>query len=126
VGVLAVAPDPASAALVRHSIAADLLSRHVAHECVDDVVLVASELVTNAVLHVPTQDDAELDITWEVGRDSVVVGVLDRSPELPRRRTTNETDARGRGLFIVAALAREWGVSRTANGKQVWARVPLR
>lgn len=125
-GLLAVAPDPASAALVRHSIAADLLSRRVDHERIDDVVLVASELVTNAVLHAPTPDEAELDVSWEVRPDSVVVQVLDSNPDLPRQRTANETDTRGRGLYIVAALALDWGVCRTDKGKQVWARLPLR
>jgi anti-sigma regulatory factor (Ser/Thr protein kinase) len=126
VGLLAVAPNPASAALVRHSIAADLLSRHIDHQRVDDVILVASELVTNAVLHAPTRDHDELDVTWEVGCDSVVVGVLDNNPDLPRgRTTTSESDTRGRGLYIVAALALDWGVRRTDHGKQVWARLPL-
>ena len=124
-GVLAVAPEPASAALVRHSIAADLLARQVSPLCVDDVVLVASELVSNAVIHAPAPDEAELDVTWEVEPDAIVVRVLDSSPELPRGRSTNETDTRGRGLFIVAALALDWGVRRTPDGKQVWARIPI-
>lgn len=124
-GVLAVTPEPASAALVRHSIAADLLDRRVAADCVEDVVLVASELVSNAVVHAPAPEDAELDVTWEVEPDSVVVRVLDSSPDLPRGRSTNETDSRGRGLFIVAALALDWGVRRTRQGKQVWARLPI-
>jgi anti-sigma regulatory factor (Ser/Thr protein kinase) len=125
VGVLAIAPEPASAALVRRSIAADLHVRHVAQERIDDVILVASELVSNAVIHARPPPDAELDVAWEVEPDAVVVRVLDGSPELPRGRTTNETDTRGRGLFIVAMLARDWGVRRTDHGKQVWARVPL-
>ena len=124
-GVVAVSPEPASAALVRRSIAADLLGRQVAEDCVDNVVLVASELVANAVVHAPAPDDAELDVTWEVEPDCIVVEVLDSSPDLPRGRTTNPTDTRGRGLFIVASLALDWGVRRTRQGKQVWARLPL-
>jgi anti-sigma regulatory factor (Ser/Thr protein kinase) len=126
VGVLAVAPKPASAALVRHSIAADLRGREVAQDRVDDVVLVASELVSNAVVHAAAPDEAELGVTWEVEPDAVVVRVLDSSPDLPQGRTADENDTRGRGLFIVAALALDWGVRRTRQGKQVWARLPLR
>jgi anti-sigma regulatory factor (Ser/Thr protein kinase) len=125
VGLLAVAHDPASAAVVRRSVSADLVGRGVNQECIDDVVLVASELVGNAVTHAPARIDAELGISWDVEPDCVVVRVLDGSPELPRRRTTNDTDTRGRGLFIVAALARDWGVRRTDRGKQVWARIPI-
>lgn len=124
-GALAIAHEPASAALVRHSIAADLAGEQIAADCIDDVVLVASELVSNAVTHVPTPLAADLQVSWELQPDSVVVRVVDDSPELPRRRTTNESDTRGRGLFIVAAIALDWGVRRTGTGKQVWARVPV-
>jgi anti-sigma regulatory factor (Ser/Thr protein kinase) len=124
VGVLAVTHDPASAARVRHSIADDLLRREVVQDRIDDVVLVANELVTNAVLHAAAPDDG-LDVVWEVAPDYVFVQVADASAELPRRRTTDETLGRGRGLSIVAALALDWGVRRTDHGKQVWARVPI-
>jgi anti-sigma regulatory factor (Ser/Thr protein kinase) len=124
VGVLAVNHDPASAAVVRRSIANDLAHQEIAPHCIDDVVLVASELVGNAVIHT-ARIGAELGIWWEIEPDSVVVRVVDSSSDLPRRRSTNETDTRGRGLSIVAALALDWGVQRTDHGKQVWARVPL-
>jgi anti-sigma regulatory factor (Ser/Thr protein kinase) len=126
VGLLAVNHDPANAALVRRSIAADLASRAIAAEHIDDVVLVASELVSNAVMHTARdQVDHELDVLWDVQPDCVVVQVTDASPDLPRRRPTHPADARGRGLSIVAALALDWGVRRTESGKQVWARVPI-
>jgi anti-sigma regulatory factor (Ser/Thr protein kinase) len=124
VGLLAVNHEPASAALVRHSIADDLAQFAFTQESVEDVVLVASELVGNAVLHgAPT--DGDLDISWDIERDAVVVRVLDGSPELPRRRASNTRDTSGRGLSIVAALALDWGVRRTTHGKLVWARVPI-
>ena len=125
-GALAVNHDPANAAVVRHSIAADLSSRAVAQDRIADVVLVASELVSNAVVHTaPNLIDQDLDIAWEIQPDCVLIQVVDASPDLPRPRSTNETDTRGRGLSIVAALALDWGVRRTPSGKQVWARVPL-
>lgn len=124
-GVLEVNHDPASAALVRRSIAEDLARHHVAPDCVDDVVLVASELVSNAVVHTTAPPETELNVRWEVRPDSVVVEVIDSSPALPQRRPAPDTAGRGRGLFIVAALALDWGVRRTSTGKQVWARMPL-
>jgi len=124
VGLLAVTYEPASAARVRHSIADDLANRDITQESVEDVVLVASELVGNAVLH-GTRTDGDLDVAWDVERDAVVVQVLDGSPELPRRRTATPRDTGGRGLSIVAAISLDWGVRRTTQGKLVWARVPI-
>lgn len=125
-GLLAVNHDPANAAVVRHSIAADLADRAVTPDRIDDVVLVASELVSNAVVHSPAQvAEGDLDVAWEVQPDCVVIKVVDTSPDLPHRRSSASTDTRGRGLSIVAALALDWGVTRTGSGKQVWARVPI-
>ena len=124
-GVLAVNRDPANAAIVRRRIAEDLTRCSVVPERIDDVVLVASELVTNAVVHAAGRVDGELDVAWELEPDCVVVKVIDASPDLPRRRSTSDTDTRGRGLSIVAALALDWGVRRTDHGKLVWARVPI-
>ena len=124
-GVLAVSPDPASAALVRRSIADDLAGRSIQQDSVDDVVLVASELVGNALVHGVVGSTSDLGVTWDIQPDAVVVGVSDDSPELPRRRRTTLSDAGGRGLSIVAAVALDWGVRRTGSGKFVWARVPI-
>ena len=123
-GLLAVSHEPASAAIVRHSIADDLARRDIAQESVEDVVLVASELVGNAVMHADASD-GDLDIRWEIEPDAVVVRVLDGSPELPHRRSPGARDTGGRGLSIVAALALDWGVRRTSHGKLVWARIPI-
>jgi two-component sensor histidine kinase len=123
VGLLAVNQEPASAAVVRHSIADDLAHHEIAQESVENVVLVASELVGNAVLHAAA-GEGELDVRWEVEADAVVLQVLDCSSDLPHRRTTGAHEGGGRGLSIVAALALDWGVRRTNHGKLVWARVP--
>lgn len=125
-GLLAVNHDPSNAAIVRRSIAADLASRAVAPDRIDDVVLVASELVSNAFMHTASNlVNEELDVTWDVQPDCVLVRVVDASPDLPYPRQTNPRDIWGGGLSIVAALALDWGVRRTDIGKQVWARVPI-
>lgn len=123
-GLLAVSHEPASAAVVRHSIADDLAHREIAAQSVEDVVLVASELVGNAVLHA-APNDGDLDISWDVEVDAVVIRVLDGSTDLPRQRTSSSRESGGRGLSIVAAIALDWGVRRTTHGKLVWARVPV-
>jgi anti-sigma regulatory factor (Ser/Thr protein kinase) len=125
VGTLAVRHDRASAALVRHSIADDLAGSGIDSDSIDDVVLVASELVGNAVRHAAASFDSSLAVSWDVEADAVVVRVLDGSPELPRQRATKDTENSGRGLAIVAAVSADWGVRRNEHGKQVWARVAI-
>lgn len=125
VGMLLVRHDPSSAALVRREIAADLSTRDITPDSVDDVVLVASELVGNAVVHSSADNDGNLDVAWELEDDIVLVRVNDSGGGQPELRSVGEDATSGRGLAIVAALSSDWGVRRAGRGKQVWARVPV-
>jgi anti-sigma regulatory factor (Ser/Thr protein kinase) len=125
VGAVAVRHHATSAALVRHSIADDLAGNAVARDSIDDVVLVASELVGNAVMHTDAECTDDLNVSWEVEPAAVIVRVADLSADLPRQRDPDDAVTGGRGLAIVAAIASDWGVQRSSYGKQVWARVPV-
>jgi hypothetical protein len=88
----------------------------------DDAVLVASELVGNALMHArtPCQLDLRLDrlgLTIAV-RDFDFHGIL-----APLACTA--TGHRSHGLFLVTSISRTWGVSPTENGKSVWALLPV-
>jgi two-component sensor histidine kinase len=133
VGNLLVRQDPSSASKVRHTIAADLQQCAVTAESLDDVLLVISELVGNAVLHgVPADFPAgragrpdDFAVSWELTDGEVLLQVGDSSPLRPVPRIPDERRPGGRGLAIVAAIASEWGVAPTGSGKRVWARVPV-
>jgi anti-sigma regulatory factor (Ser/Thr protein kinase) len=100
----------------------------------DDVFLIASELIANAVAATPGQE-----IRYQCSREDtgVVIAVWDSSPELPRPRRPVELtldtldiseehwdDNGGRGLPLVMALAIECGHSPDpSGGKWVWARL---
>ena len=81
--------------------------------------LIVSELVGNAVRYgtPPLQLRLILDrmLTCEVSDTAT------SAPLIKHARTVDET---GRGLFIVASLADQWGTRYQAQGKTVWAEQP--
>jgi two-component sensor histidine kinase len=115
-----------SAARVRQAMLADLASRSIGDDSADEVVLVASELVGNAIRHTPTSSSGELTVSWQLGRRAVTVQVSDASRTGPVPRHAADDEPGGRGLAIVDALAEDWGYDAHSSGKHVWARVPVR
>ena len=115
--------DSASAALVRHQLCEDLLRAGVHPATIDEVVLVASELVGNAVRHTPHDPRNVLEVSWTIDDTGVVIAVHDGSTALPKRRTPSPDEPAGRGLRIIEALSDRWGVIPQAAGKRVWAHV---
>ena len=88
----------------------------------DDAVLVASELVGNAVAHARTS--CRLDLRLDALGLTVAVRDYDyRGLLVPLACST--AGRREHGLFLVASISRAWGVSPTENGKSVWALLPL-
>ncbi|CAL9482326.1 ATP-binding protein [Streptomyces sp. enrichment culture] len=88
----------------------------------EDVLLVVSELVTNACLHAEGPD--ELWITFE--RKVIRLEVSDRGTGQPAPRTPHRAGRPGgHGMFIVQRLCLDWGVVRTPGvaGKRVWAEL---
>jgi anti-sigma regulatory factor (Ser/Thr protein kinase) len=84
---------------------------------VEDAVLVADELVSNAHQHAVAPRQCRL--TLLDGGSRLRIEVDDASPEPPRERTPDSSG--GRGLILVARLSSNWGVHRHADHKTVWA-----
>ena len=82
-----------------------------------DAVLVANELVVNAVRH----GGGCLAVDLHAHDGDVTVSVADGSPVVPSPRVCDLTG--GRGLIIVEALTVAWGVHEHDGGKQVWAQL---
>ncbi len=88
----------------------------------DDVDLLVTELMTNAVLHAPGR--ARVEVAREA--DGVRLAVLDSSPTTPVRRSVSGASTTGRGLNLLSALSSSWGVTPREDGlpgKAVWCRV---
>ncbi len=121
---------PASAGEVRRQLGADLAGAGVRPAVVGDAALVLSELVGNAVRYGRPLPGGMLEVSWSLQDDSLWLRVSDGGgPSVPMRHEAGPEDVRGRGLAIVAALARDWGVEQSTNGtgpmSTVWVELPV-
>ncbi|MFE9924910.1 ATP-binding protein [Streptomyces sp. NPDC005774] len=88
----------------------------------EDVLLVVSELVTNACLHAEGPDQLGIVCDNKVIR----LEVTDRGAGQPAPRTPHQAGRPGgHGMFIVQRLCLDWGVVRVPGvaGKTVWAEL---
>ena len=114
-------PVVQSAEIARTFVRHGLLDRNMPL-LVEDACVIASELVTNAVKHVPKAERYELGLGDNGGRP--VIQVWDPSPKLPVLVDLPDAEF-GRGLHIVDALATTWSFytlpKERKGGKIVWA-----
>ena len=82
----------------------------------DTLLLLVSELVTNAVLHARSTATVRLDL----GTDAVRVEVQDGEERLPGVVDPDVDREGGRGLQMVEQLADRYGWTRLGDGKSVW------
>ncbi|EGX55107.1 regulatory protein, partial [Streptomyces zinciresistens K42] len=116
----------------RHAVR-DLLYRQgvpVADDLVQGVLVIVSELVTNAVRHAALLSPM-LAVEVAVGADWLRVSVEDNHPYRPTALEADHGQTGGRGLLLVREITREAGgvcdVEHTASGgKVIWAAVPLK
>ncbi|MGY1439090.1 ATP-binding protein [Streptomyces reniochalinae] len=123
----------ASVPRLRHAVR-DLLARqptHVPDETLQGVLLILSELVTNAVRHAALLSPT-IAVEVSLGGGRLRVAVEDGHPYRPKALAAEPTGEHtgGRGLLLVKALTAEAGgvcdVEQTgAGGKVVWAALPL-
>jgi anti-sigma regulatory factor (Ser/Thr protein kinase) len=113
---------PASVAVARQRLTADLAAAGVVHAAVGDAVLVVSELLSNAIRHARPLPGASVQVAWAVDNGSVKVAVSDGgAPTRPYPAHASVSALGGRGLDIVEYLARTWGVRAGPGGLTVWA-----
>jgi anti-sigma regulatory factor (Ser/Thr protein kinase) len=116
---IALPRTPSSVGAARRFIAARTAAWSFPEPAAGQLVLIGSELVTNAVLHART----ELTLTLELRADRVRISVKDRSKAPATLRHYRPDALTGRGLGVVAALSDRWGVSTAPDGKVVWAEL---
>ncbi|MFI1034597.1 ATP-binding protein [Streptomyces sp. NPDC020951] len=122
----------ASVPQARHAVR-DLLYRQgvpVSDDLAHGILLIVSELVTNAVRHAAVLSPM-LAVEIAVGAEWVRVSVEDGHPYRPTALEADHGRTGGRGLLLVREIAREAGgvcdVEHTAGGgKVIWAALPLK
>lgn len=88
---------------------------------VDDLSLVVTELVANAVRHAGT----ELEVRLINLEDGIRLEVHDGSTRPLRPRPASLVEEGGRGLMLVDALASRYGVEGEPDGKRVWVEMKV-
>lgn len=90
----------------------------------EDVLLVVSELVTNACLHTEGPEELRVAFRTKILR----IEVADRGDGQPAPRTPHRAGRPGgHGMFIVQRLSLDWGVLKApaSRGKTVWAELAV-
>ncbi|MFF0446721.1 ATP-binding protein [Streptomyces sp. NPDC004609] len=105
---------------MRHGLR-ELLDHWAGRDTADVAELLASELVTNALIHT----DHGAVVTATVASTTLRVEVRDFMEGLPDRPAVtaeqpDTLDVHGRGLALVQSLADSWGVRTQSAGKVVW------
>ena len=88
----------------------------------DDLLLLLTEVVTNAVRHSGARNGDPIRIDLAEDPDCVRVEVTDPGAgfDRPERLVPDLSRTGGLGLVLVDRLSRAWGVRRTKRGSLVW------
>jgi anti-sigma regulatory factor (Ser/Thr protein kinase) len=128
---LAVPAHPAAVAWTRRT-TAQVLREWGVEELLDTAMLLASELVTNAVRASgagneagPPTGRAKITFALWLRDTSLLMEVWDPSLQPAIRQDGHLTAESGRGLLIVETLASRWGQRAMDDGKVVWCEIGL-
>jgi anti-sigma regulatory factor (Ser/Thr protein kinase) len=110
--------DPARIGAVRHAAERHLTASGVDGP-IDAIVLMISELLTNALRH----GSPPATISVNTDHHRVRVAVSDRSPAPPQVMPMEPTRVGGNGMRIIDSLASTWGFEPVEGGKAVWFEV---
>jgi anti-sigma regulatory factor (Ser/Thr protein kinase) len=116
---------PRAVSAVRRRVEAVLTHWNLSADTADDVLLVTSELLTNALVHALPPATLRLSRVLVDGHSAVRVDVTDTGPVRPPGLSdgTIDPDEHGRGIDIVTTLSVQCGVRTYCGGISRWADV---
>ena len=106
--------EPHAPSLARAEVREALAGR-LDEDDISTVVLLTSELVTNAVIHPKVPDERNMALRFWVYDRGVRVEVEDPGDGFDPGNRTSGSRHGGRGLFLVDRCAMSWGARRTAD-----------
>jgi anti-sigma regulatory factor (Ser/Thr protein kinase) len=114
-------PDPESARAAREFTVATLSGWNL-ENLADEAVIIATELVTNAIKHGAAVGHGQVELAWQRHATRVICIVVDGSARPPVLAAADVSAESGRGLLVIEALAASWGWMMVgATQKAVWA-----
>ncbi|WP_405015561.1 ATP-binding protein [Kitasatospora sp. NBC_01539] len=125
--------EEAAVPRTRHAVRDRLLAQGMAgeryQELIDDLLLIVSELVSNAVTHAAVVSP-QLTTELAIGDGRVRIAVEDLHPYRPKALESDLGKLGGRGLLLVKSVTLQAGgvcdVERTGDGgKVIWASLPI-
>jgi serine/threonine-protein kinase RsbW len=91
-----------------------------------DAMLVATELVTNALRHSACREHESIEVRVHQTEERLLISVQDpgKSGKVAKVLPPTDLGQGGVGLWVVEQLSRRWGTERD-GGYRVWAELPL-
>ncbi|QKW31121.1 ATP-binding protein [Streptomyces seoulensis] len=123
---LEIRPDPAEVGRARRWARSRLAGSGIAADepLAETLVLLVSELVTNAVVHTGCPAVLRLSLPGAAAEAATVrLEVADASTRAPVPRCPDDDATGGRGLALVDGLADRWGWSAEGAGKRIWCEL---
>ncbi|MFF9816565.1 ATP-binding protein [Streptomyces sp. NPDC014006] len=123
---LEIRPDPAEVGRARRWARSRLAGSGIAADepLAETLILLVSELVTNAVVHTGHPAVLRLSLPGVAAESATVrLEVADSSECAPVPRCVGGDATGGRGLALVDGLADRWGWSREGAGKRIWCEL---
>lgn len=123
---LEIRPDPSEVGRARRWARSRLAGSGIGGDepLAETLILLVSELVTNAVVHTGRPAVLRLSLPGAEGESATVrLEVADRSGRAPVPRCVDGDATGGRGLALVDGLADRWGWSPEGAGKSIWCEL---
>jgi serine/threonine-protein kinase RsbW len=108
-----------AAATARYTVT-DGLGAEVDQRTIEDVLLVISELVTNAVRHAGAGAGETIDVAVTNRGRAIRIEVADGEPDAAPYMRDDDAPG-GMGLVVVSGLCQDWGTDQHEGRKTVWA-----